>query len=310
MSKSTPRLGKGLSALIGSRTTAAAAGDLPSTAITGGPPQAAQPGERLAQIPIDELEPNPYQPRSRFDENSLAELAASVRQSGLLQPVLVRRGEGGRFQIVAGERRWRAARLAGLEAVPAIVREVGDAEALELALIENVQREDLDPLERAAAYQQLVDKAGLTIEQVAQRLGQSRANVSNYLRLLKLGDEIREMISAGQLGMGQARALVGVSNPQRQLAIARMAVRRNLSVRQVEELARRAEQPAASEPQPVSPVKKHLAELEERLSKAVGLPVRLQPGRKKNSGRIVIRYNSLEEFDRIAEMLGADSRLE
>ncbi len=310
MSKSTPRLGKGLSALIGSRTTAAAAGDLPSTAITGGPPQAAQPGERLAQIPIDELEPNPYQPRSRFDENSLAELAASVRQSGLLQPVLVRRGEGGRFQIVAGERRWRAARLAGLEAVPAIVREVGDAEALELALIENLQREDLDPLERAAAYQQLVDKAGLTIEQVAQRLGQSRANVSNYLRLLKLGDEIREMISAGQLGMGQARALVGVSNPQRQLAIARMAVRRNLSVRQVEELARRAEQPAASEPQPVSPVKKHLAELEERLSKAVGLPVRLQPGRKKNSGRIVIRYNSLEEFDRIAEMLGADSRLE
>jgi len=310
MSKSTTRLGKGLSALIGSRTTPAAAGDLPSTAITNGSPQAAQPGERLAQIPIDKLEPNPYQPRSRFDENGLAELAASVKQSGLLQPVLVRRVEGGRFQIVAGERRWRAARMAGLEAVPAIVREVSDAEALELALIENLQREDLDPLERAAAYQQLIDKAGLTIEQVAQRLGQSRANVSNYLRLLKLGDEIREMISAGQLGMGQARALLGVSNPQRQLAIARMAVRRNLSVRQVEELARRAEQPAASEPQPVSPVKKHLAELEERFSKAVGLPVRLQPGKKKNSGRIVIRYNSLEEFDRVAEMLGADSKLE
>ena len=310
MSKSTPRLGKGLSALIGTRTTLSAASERAAAAIAAGSPQEPRPGDRVAQIPIDQLEPNPFQPRTRFDEDALAELAASVKQSGLLQPVLVRRLGDGRFQIVAGERRWRAARLAGLETVPAIVREVSDAEALEPALIENLQREDLDPLERAAAYQQLIDKTGLTIEQVAQRLGQSRANVSNYLRLLKLGEEVREMISAGRLGMGQARALLAVSNPQRQLAIARMAVRRNLSVRQVEELARRAEQSAACEPRPVSPVRKHLAELEERFSKAVGLPVRLQPGRKKNSGRIVIRYNSLEEFDRIAEMLGADSKLE
>jgi ParB family chromosome partitioning protein len=216
--------------------------------------------------------------------------------------------------LVAGERRLRAARLAGLDAVPAIVREFSDSESLEVALLENLQREDLGPLERAAAYQQYLETFGGTVEDLAKKMCESRANISNYLRLLKLHPEVCYMLGNGELGMGQARALAGVADSQRQLALAKLAARRNLSVRQVEELVRKAVSPTETRPSEPdierSSAQAHLASVEEALSRELGLRIRIMPGRKKNSGRMVIRYNGLEEFDRIAERLGGRANLD
>ncbi len=307
MSKSQQRLGRGLSAILGSRATATL-----DPAPTAAPAVMANPDGGVSEIPIDAIEPNPHQPRATFDSTTLAELAESIRLKGVLQPILLRTLPDGRLQLVAGERRWRAARLAGLATVPALVRPITDLDATEIALIENLQREDLGPLERARAYQDFMGRFSVTAEQLAARIGESRANVTNYLRLLKLRPEVQELISTGQLGMGQARAIVGITDPQRQLAIAQLAVRRNLSVRQVEQLTR---QPADAPTRQTANLEaasanRHVQELERTLSRSLGLAVRLQPGRKKNSGRIVIRYNSLEEFDRIAERLGGNVTLE
>jgi ParB family chromosome partitioning protein len=304
MSKPTPRLGRGLSAIIGPRT----AGPFPPREA---PPSDVAPSPTgIRQIAIDAITPNPRQPRRASEEARLKELAASIRANGIIQPVLLRTVETGRYELVAGERRWRAGKLAGLETIPAVVRDLSDAQSLELALVENLQREDLGPLERAAGYQDYIHTFNVSAEQLAERLGESRANIANYLRLLRLATEIQGLITAGQLEMGQARALLGIEDPQRQLAIARMAARRNLSVRQVERLARGSQGP----PEPSSPeprVKaKHLDDIERGLTRALGLPVTLHPGKKKNSGRVVIRYNNLDEFDRIAERLGGRTTLE
>ena len=314
MAKSTPRLGKGLSALIGPRTSgpfrrpASAADDAGATAAgLDDRPAAAD----LREIPIDDIQPNPNQPRTRIDDAALAELADSIRQSGVLQPVIVRPADDGGFELVAGERRWRAAKLAEHTVVPAIIRRLTDAEAFEIALIENLQREDLGPLERASAYQQLVDTLGVSADEVAARLGESRSNVANYLRLLRLQPEVREMVGDGSLGMGQARAIAGIRNPQRQLAIARVASRRNLAVRQVEILAKERDRDEQGEGNGrTSELDPHVSDIEQALSKGLGLPVALQPGKRKNSGRVVIRYNSLEEFDIIAEKLDGKQFLE
>ncbi len=307
MAKPTPRLGKGLNAIIG------------PTPLTG-PSPAREPGSQHATatihlLPIDSISPNPRQPRTSFDDASLSELVQSVRNKGILQPLLVRQiGDGG-FELVAGERRWRAAKLAALQTVPAIVRELSDSESFEIALTENLQREDLAPLERAAAYQHYLDEFGGSVQELADRIGESRANVSNYLRLLKLRPEICYMLGTGELGMGQARAIAAVSDPQRQLAIARLAARRNLSVRQVENLVRAActaplqERPPL--PTPARQMKaRHLAHIEEALSKALGLRVVVRASRKKNAGRIIIYYQSLDEFDRLAEHLKLQEYLE
>jgi len=264
----------------------------------------------LHHIPLSQIRPNPRQPRSALNDAALQQLAASIRGNGLLQPVIVRTMPDGNFELVAGERRWRAAQIAGLQTIPALIRELTDADSFETGLIENLQREDLGPLERAAAYQQLIDMLRVTIDVVATRLGESRASISNYLRLLNLGEAVQQMICSGQLGMGQARALAGVSNPQTQLAIARLAVRRNLSVRQVEALTKETDQPVSKAIRSPRPLDAQLANVEEALSKALGLSVKLLPGKKKNSGRIVIRYDSLDEFDRIAEKIGGHRLLE
>lgn len=307
MPKPAPRLGKGLSAIIGPRASTALhvpTEDRPPSATQTS--SAAGAGAMVLQhIPVTQISPNPRQPRTGLDQAALTQLAASIRRTGILQPVLVRPIGPDSFELLAGERRWRAAQLAGLHTVAAIVRDSTDLQSLELALIENLQREDLTPLERASAYQQLLEMSGVTAEVLADRLGESRASISNYLRLLNLAPGVQELISAGELGMGQARALAAIRDPQRQLALARLAVRRNLSVRQVEALVREPARAADTRFRGASPVAGHLAEIEQTFSKAVGLAVSLQPGRKKNSGRIVIRYNSLEEFDRIAEKLGA-----
>lgn len=299
MSKPAPRLGKGLAALVRERAPAHPAG--------------AAEKHGIADVPVERIAPNPRQPRTVFDDAPLEELAESIRTHGLLQPIVVRALGDGAYELIAGERRLRAARLAKRETVPAVIREATDAQALELALIENLQREDLDPLERAAAYQQYLDSFGGSIEDLARRLCESRASISNYLRLLKLHPEICYLLGSGELGMGQARALAAIIDPQRQLGLARLAVRRNLSVRQVEDLARQATEESPNKAA-VEPEKdgrhRHLQVVEERLSKSLGLRVRLVSGRKKNAGRVIIAYDSLDEFDRIAERLGGSAHLD
>ncbi len=307
MTRPASRLGKGLSALIAPRATRLeTAGSEPR--------QANDRRDALPRIPLDSIAPNPRQPRAAIDDATLAELADSIRTTGLLQPIVVRSMGDGRYELVAGERRWRAARLAGLTDIPALVREMTDAQSFEAAIVENLQRTDLAPLERAAAYRRYLDMFGGTIDDLAHRLSESRANVSNYLRLLDLQHEIFEMLQAGALGMGQARAIAGITDHQRQLAIARLAARRSLSVRQVEELARSADSSAIDVTETAAlqdeSHRRHFAEIEQSLIRAVGLPVRIHPGRKKNSGRVVITYNSLDEFDLLAVRLGASATLE
>lgn len=300
MSKQSARLGKGLSALISSRAAAREA-----AAVAPAPLAAESP---VRELSVEAIRPNPRQPRQHFDQASLQELADSIRSKGVLQPVVVRALSSDQFEMVAGERRWRASQLADLKTIPAIVRELSDADAFEIALIENLQREDLAPLERASAYQHYLDTFGGSIEGLAQRLAESRANVSNYLRLLKLQPEICYMLGNGSLGMGQARALAGVNDPRRQLALARIAARRNLSVRQVEDLTREAEksplETQKAESRSADGSQQHLVDVERAFSKSLGLRVRLRPGKRKNSGRIVVQYNNLDEFDLLAQKLG------
>jgi len=308
MAKATTRLGRGLSTLISPRATRL---EMPPAQ----PDASHAPAETIRSIPIDRITPNPRQPRSALDDAGVAELADSIRTAGVLQPVLVRPLPEGGYELVAGERRWRAARLAGNAAIPAVVRDVTDAESLEIALIENLQRKDLSPLERAAAYQQHLTSFGGTVEELAKRLAESRANISNYIRLLSLPAEVRGMLASGQIAMGQARAIAGIDDPRRQLAIARMASRRNLSVRQVEDLARSSPQEADANAPDEDAVasesrRRHLTDIETILSRGVGLPVRIRPGRARNTGCVIIRYSSLDEFDRIAARLGADATLE
>ena len=316
MNKPTSRLGRGLNALIPPRESR------PSVTRAGDPSRDEDQRAEILAIPIDALRPNPSQPRTTFEETSLQELATSIRANGVIQPVLVRSvsthlPDQPTYELVAGERRWRAAKIAGLTHIPAIVRELSNSQSFEIALIENLQRADLGPLERAAAYQHYLDAFGGTAEDLALKLCESRANVSNYLRLLKLRPEICYMLGAGELGMGHARAIAGVADPGRQLALAHMAVRRNLSVRQVEELARSAGDISAAESDEHAPPsaeaearRKLFADVEASLTRQAGLRIRVFPGRKKNSGRIVIAYGSLDEFEMIASRLGAKPTLE
>lgn len=302
MPKPSSRLGKGLNALIKPRENPATIAETHHTTIQA---------DQIRQLPLDSISPNPRQPRAQFNNEALKELADSIRNTGVLQPIIVRSTDREQLEIVAGERRWRAAKLAGLKTIPALIRDLTDAQSFEIALIENLQRQDLDPLERAAAYQHYLESFGGTIEDLAQRLAESRANISNYLRLLKLHPEICYMLGAGELAMGQARALAAIPDHERQLAIARIAFRRNLSVRQVEELARKTTAPT-EEPEPAAPDprRQHLSDVAQALSKATGLRVRLYPGRRKNAGRIVITYGNLDEFDRVAERLSGKAQLE
>lgn len=309
MSKPVSRLGRGLSGMINSAVNPPAI--QPSNRPNSNHPPATDGVVAVRSLRIDEVVPNPRQPRTVFDDSLLQELAASIRVSGILQPITVRSRVGGGFELVAGERRLRAAKLAGLDTVPALIRDVSDAESLELALVENLQRDDLGALERATAYQQYLDAFRSTPEMLATRLGESRSNIVNYIRLLRLPTEIQEMIRTDQLSMGHARALINAGDGQNQLRLAKLAVRRNLSVRQVEELAKL---PTVAERADVEKApdggSRHLQRVADTLSKSLGVPVELRSGRKLTSGRMVIRYRSLEEFDRIARQLGCDAALE
>lgn len=278
-------LGRGLSALIPDKPAAAA------------PParDAATPNE----LDIDLLTPNPKQPRASIDEATLEELAQSIRSNGVLQPILVRKVEG-RFEIVAGERRWRAAQRAGLLKVPVTIRDVSDDKLLEVALVENIQRENLNPIEEAQAYRQMSSSLGLSQEAIAAAVGKDRATVANYMRLLRLPAEVRTSLAAGSLTMGHARALAGLDDEAAQRRIGREIVSRGLSVRETESLVRRESSPPSPAPAPRA-VDPNTRAAEEQLRLALGTRARII--RKGSAGRIEIDFSSEDELQRLFEML-------
>ena len=268
-------------------------------ALLAGTDEAAPSGEQLQTISIDRLRPGKYQPRTRMDAESLAELALSIREQGIMQPILVRPVEGGRFEIVAGERRWRAAQQAGLREIPALVKNVPDQSALAVALIENIQREDLNPLEEARGLQRLVDEFGLTHDTAAKAIGRSRSAVSNLLRLNALAPPVQEYVLAGSLEMGHARALLALAIDQQSGAAARV-VEGALSVRETERLVHGLLNPAkrAARRKGKPAYDADTARLENDLSERLGAVVHIEPGRQ-GAGRIVIRYSTLDQLDGI-----------
>ena len=277
-------LGKGLSAL------------LPDPEPVPAPPEAA------AEAPVGALDPNPFQPRSALDPVRLAELAASIRESGIVQPILVRR-HGERFQIIAGERRWRAAQQAGLSTVPVVVRDVGDERLLELALVENIQRQELSPLEEAQAFHRLQEELRLTQEEVARKVGRERSTVANTLRLLRLPREVRELLNAGALDAGHARALLALEKAEEQVALAREAARKGLSVREVE---RRVALLRAPRPRAEPPRDPNTRAAEERLRAALGTRVTIV--RRGGRGQLRIAFASEAELSRIFDLLVRPAR--
>jgi ParB family chromosome partitioning protein len=256
------------------------------------------PREALATVGVAAIRPGRYQPRTRMDERSLAELAQSIRSQGLLQPVVVRPVDGG-YELVAGERRWRAAQMAGLEQIPAIVREVPDEAALVMALIENVQREDLNPIEEAAAVQRLIDEFRMTHEQAADAVGRSRSATSNLLRLLKLAKPVQEMLMRGALEMGHARALLALDGA-RQIELATRIAARGLSVRDTEALVQRLLRTPAQRRR--KRTDRDLERLAEELSERLGTTVEIRPSRK-GRGKLLLHYSSLDHLDQLLKRL-------
>ena len=291
-------LGRGLEALI----PGAGPGTAPSVVATAAEPAKAvvPPGETIRMLPIDHVGANPFQPRTRFDDSSLKELADSIRSTGILQPVIVRRLEADSFELVAGERRLRAARVAGLSDVPAIVRELDDREMMELALVENVQREDLNPIDEAKGYQALIQKVGLTHDQISGRVGKNRTTVTNGLRLLRLPEEILGYLKEGRLSAGHARALLGLFTGEQQIQLGRRILKENFSVRQVEELVARSARKRRA--RPARRLTPEVADLETRLSRHFGIPVRVFTSKNGQQGRIVVHYFSLDELDRFLSL--------
>jgi ParB family chromosome partitioning protein len=277
-------LGKGLSAL------------LPD------PDGSAPPGDLAAEVPTDRLEPNPVQPRSVIDPTRLSELAASIEESGMVQPILVRRA-GSRYQIIAGERRWRAAQKLGLKAVPVTIRDVADDRLLELALVENIQREELSPLEEALAFQHLQEELKLTQEEVARKVGRDRSTVANALRLLRLPREVRDFLAGGTLDGGHGRAILALERAEDQIAMARDAARHGWSVREVERRVALARAPRRGGKKRAEP---NTRAAEERLRAALG--TRVEIVRRGGGGQIRIRFASEAELNRLYETLVRPSR--
>ena len=262
-------------------------------------PQRAVPESAVLDVQLARIKPNPYQPRRHMDDAVLEELAASIREHGVLQPVLVTETLDG-YQLIAGERRVRASRLAGLERIPALVRQLADRDQLEVALVENVQRADLDPIEEALAYRQLIDDFGLTQEQVSDRVGKARATIANTLRLLELHPDVQAAIVNGELSEGHGRALAGLA-PAGQAQVLRTVVGQGMSVRQTEELVRRLREPKPAPARTTQRLDPDLERVETHLRERLGTKVSLS--RSRTGGRIVIEYYSDEELNRLYEHL-------
>jgi len=276
------RLGRGLDALLGRSADQDAA------------------DQQLLEIPVSEIHPNPSQPRADFDPEALAELVESITHNGVLQPVIVRRDPDG-YQLIAGERRWRAATQAGLPTIPAIVRDATDNESLELALVENIQRQDLNPIEQAKAYKDLIERFALTQDEAAGRLGKNRSSIANALRLLDLPQDIQDAVSRGTLSMGHARALLGLPDRAQQRRLAARIQAEDLSVRQTERIVAdrlRRSKPVRTPDEPKAP---HIADLEAKLRTALGTRVTIVQYKDKRKGKLVIDYFSDDDFQRLLE---------
>ena len=275
-------LGRGLDALLGTDESTPAG------------------GETLATLAVDALQAGRFQPRTRMDQDALADLAASIKAQGVMQPILARPIGAGRYEIVAGERRWRAARMAGLTTVPALVRELPDRHAIAIGLIENLQREDLNPLEEAAGLKRLVEEFGMTHAEAAEAVGRSRTGITNALRLLELAPPVQELLREGKLDMGHARALLGLP-PLKQIELAREAVAQQLSVRQVESRVAGMSHRAGARPR--ARVDRDVARLEEDLSGRLGTTVNIRTGMKPGTGKLVIHFSTLEQLDALLRKL-------
>lgn len=252
------------------------------------------------------IQPNRYQPRTRFSKEELEQLSESISAQGIIQPLLVRRMDSGGYELVAGERRLRAARMAGLDTVPVVVKEISDSEMLEMSIVENIQRENLNPMEEAHAYHRLIEEFGLTQEQAAQRVGKSRSAVANFLRLRQLPDSIKVSITEGQISMGHARALLGLDNAAQQSAAWRTIIKKGLSVRETEALIKRMRTMAETTEAPKSTtLDRHLASVAEELSRRFG--TRVQIKRRGQKGRLEIEFFSNEDLDRLIQLLEVHS---
>lgn len=285
MASTKKGLGGGLSNLFGSDVS-----DLSAAGAT----------DSVTQLALAKVEPNPNQPRKVFDQQALEELAESIRLHGVITPITVRRGEkDGYYQIIAGERRWRAARLAGLKEIPAMVLEAGESEVMELALIENLQRQDLNPIEEAEGYELLMQQFGMTQEEVAHRVVKSRSAVANALRLLGLPDEVRTMVAEGKLSGGHARAVLAVQEEDKRVDAARQMV--GMSVRQAEALAKRLNKKPVQKPQPQGFSVDYVADIEKELEGVLGRKISIQQG--KNSGQLTLEYYGADDLERLIDAL-------
>jgi ParB family transcriptional regulator, chromosome partitioning protein len=263
----------------------------------GRPAAAREDGQDIREIPLSQISPNPYQPRRLFDDSTLRELADSVRTKGVIQPVLVRRLGDGQFELIAGERRLRAARLAGLQKIPSIVRPATDTESIEIALIENLQRKDLNPIEEAKAYHRLMKEFGLTQEELSARLGKERSSIANTARLLSLPAEVQAWVEEERLSLGHAKVLLGIEDETQQIRLGRQAVKERLSVRDLERLLMKAPRAGSRH----SGRKVRPSALEDQLTRRLGTKVRLIEG--KIGGKIVVEYYSAAELDRLVDLL-------
>lgn len=289
-------LGKGLESLL-PKVNAGAAGAAENAAS-----KSAKDGVPR-EIPLELIDRNPYQTRSHFDEAALAELAGSIAANGVLQPVLVRPLANGRFQLVVGERRWRASKQAGKKTIPAYLRQVSDEQAMEITIIENLQRADLNPMEQARAYDRLSREFKLTQEQMALRTGKERASVGNFLRLIRLPPEVQEHVESGRISFGHARALLALENPDTLLKVARKVLALSMSVRQTETFIQGILNPEkrASEPKVKEPLDPNVREARDLLQRALGLKVTIED--RKGKGKVIIEYTSLSDFDGLLDTI-------
>jgi len=296
-------LGRGLGALL-------PGGAPPVAAVTSAAaPATVQRSRTYFAAPIEDLYPSPEQPRRKFEDAKLDELAASIKAHGVIVPLVVRpRPTGGGYFLIAGERRWRASQRAGLREVPVVVQEVDEGVALERALVENLQRADLSPLEEAAAFQRLVDEFSLTQEEIGQRIGKDRSTVANTMRLLKLPPEVRQLVEEDKLSMGHARAILGLERAEDMEVAARKVVAKQLSVRATEDLVKRTREPQRPRPEranpgPVAPKSASVRDLEERLTRSLGGPVTIHEDEAGKAGRLEIRYLNLDHLEQILDRL-------
>ncbi len=299
MPQAPRRLGRGLSSIL-SISDESPLPASPADSASSSPP------EQPSLLKVEQLRPNPFQPRRDMGPAELKTLADSIARTGIIQPIAVRKVGDGLYEIIAGERRWRAAQMAGLTTIPVYIREANDEEVLEIALVENIFREDLNAIDRALAYKRYCDEFNLNAEEVGGRLGEDRTTVVNYLRLLDLPNEVKEWVASGELAMGHARCLLGLRAPTEMIAVARESLEKELSVRAVERLVRErlaARSEAAKEKAPRQEKRPVIRDMEQAFVRTLGCKVEISESKRKGRGKVVIHYGSLEDFDRIAAKL-------